>query len=81
MPYIPNSDRAALNSDERFPVTPGELNYVITRAVHDYLHRRGVSYAVYNELIGVLECTKLELYRRLVAPYEDQKIKQNGDVP
>ena len=31
-------------------------------------------------LIGVLECAKLELYRRVAAPYEDDKIDENGDV-
>lgn len=29
---------------------------------------------------GALECTKLELYRRRVADYEDQKIADNGDA-
>ena len=33
-----------------------------------------------NEVIGVLECAKLELYRRVAAPYEDDKRLQNGDV-
>ena len=27
-----------------------------------------------------LECAKLELYRRLAAPYEDEKRKETGDV-
>jgi hypothetical protein len=27
-----------------------------------------------------LECCKLEIYRRLVAPYEDKKKEENGDV-
>jgi len=27
-----------------------------------------------------MECAKMEIYRRLVAPYEDRKIVQNGDV-
>jgi hypothetical protein len=39
-----------------------------------------VGYAEINEVVGVLECCKLELYRRLAAPYEDTKIKENGDV-
>jgi hypothetical protein len=33
-----------------------------------------------NEAIGVLECAKLELYRRVAAPYEDEKIAESGDV-
>jgi hypothetical protein len=31
-------------------------------------------------MIGVLECAKLELYRRVAAPYEDAKCEDNGDV-
>ena len=31
-------------------------------------------------MVGVLECAKLELYRRMAAPYEDEKIEDNGDV-
>ena len=30
--------------------------------------------------MGALECAKLELYRRVAAPYEDVKIMENGDV-
>ena len=40
----------------------------------------GERYAVYNELIGALECAKLELYRKRVAPYEEEKIAENGEV-
>ena len=38
------------------------------------------SYHAYNEIIGVLECVKQEFYRRMVAPYEDKKCEENGDV-
>jgi len=31
-------------------------------------------------VIGALEACKLEFYRRAVVPYEDKKIKENGDV-
>lgn len=59
---------------------PGELNYAITVMMINYLNRKGVSYTNMNEVIGVLECAKLELYRRMTAPYEDTKIDENGDV-
>lgn len=29
---------------------------------------------------GAIECAKLEFVRRVVSPYEDQKILENGDV-
>ena len=58
----------------------GELNFAITTLVKDYIGLKGMSYSTINEAIGVLECAKLELYRRLAAPYEDKKIEENGDV-
>lgn len=88
MPYIDAARREEFEVDTDFvptPETPGELNYVLTVAVKNYLELRHfengrISYSDYNEVIGVLECMKLEIYRRLVAPYEDKKIEENGDV-
>lgn len=77
MPYIKQEDR---EEAPVAPTTPGELNYVITLRVDEYLRGKGVSYTSLNEVIGVLECAKLELYRRIAAPYEDQKKHDNGDV-
>lgn len=57
--------------------SPGDFNYVITRLL---VRECPDGYADYNALIGVLECAKLEYYRRAVAVYEDQKIRENGDV-
>ena len=37
-------------------------------------------YAVYNRAMGVFDCAAREFYRRVVAPYEDKKIMENGDV-
>jgi len=44
------------------------------------IEKKGLSYSNVNEIIGALECIKLELYRRVAAPYEDLKIEENGDV-
>ena len=81
MPYIDSRRRLRIDSGER-PQTPGELNYRITRLLQTYIDvtKGGVSYTNINEVIGVLECVKLELYRRMSAPYEDKKIEENGDV-
>ena len=61
----------------------GNLNYVITRCVLAHLQHGKTEkphYKDYNEVIGVLESAKLEVYRRMVAPYEDTKVVENGDV-
>ena len=80
MPYVNQEARDRLESGGK-PEGPGELNYAMTRLVDEYLCRKGrVRYAHLNEAIGVVECVKQELYRRVAAPYEDQKITEMGDV-
>lgn len=82
MPYIKLEDR------ERFypyevgdPETPGELNYVLTQICLGYIYDGGPhNYQKLNDVLGALECCKLELYRRVVVPYEEEKIRLNGDV-
>lgn len=79
MPYIKQYRRDVLKGKAK-PYNAGELNFKLTSEILEYIDKRGPSYAVYNDVIGVLECLKLELYRRAVAPYEDSKIEENGDV-
>lgn len=83
MPYIPMGERIAVaqaldRGDS--PKTAGSLNFAITSFIDNVIAQRGLSYAVINEVIGALECAKLELYRRVAVPYEDSKIAENGDV-
>ena len=59
---------------------PGDLNYAITERCKSWLEQHGTTYTAINDVIGVLECAKLEFYRRVAAPYEDKKIDENGDV-
>ena len=82
MPYIRQEDRQRFDriiDSIPAPESAGELNYVFTRIIHDYVGNRW-NYAGMNDVLGALEGAKLEFYRRVVAPYEDQKIQQNGDV-
>lgn len=80
MPYVDEEARIRLDGGAA-PGNAGELNYVITRIVDAYLMQRGgLRYAGINEVIGVLECAKLELYRRIAVPYEDGKKEASGDV-
>lgn len=80
MPYIEPQDRLHILADEKSISSPGELNYFISTLVNWYINEKGKNYSTLNEVIGVLECAKLELYRRVIAPYEDIKIEDNGDV-
>lgn len=79
MPYIKEEDREQI-ADFNHPVNAGELNYKITLLLIEYLENNGKNYQKMNDIMGALEGAKLEFYRRVAAPYEDQKIKENGDV-
>ena len=82
MPYIKKSARGEIAAG-RSPKSPGELNYAITELIKRYLKENGknpTGYGDINEIVGVLECCKLEFYRRIASPYEDEKIQSNGDV-
>lgn len=58
---------------------PGHLNYVIYQMVSASF-RSKPSYTRGNRVLGVLSAVGHEFYRRLLAPYEDEKIEENGDV-
>ena len=84
MPYIlpqkrPPIERLVTHLDD-FVMTAGDLNFCITKLVMQYAKRSRPNYATYNECIGVLECAKLEIYRRVIGLYELEKLAQNGDV-
>ena len=85
MPYIKSTDRARLDAAIdalALLMTPeqraGELNYIINRLMLKMLGKG--KYQDINELIGALECAKLEFYRRKAGPYEDEKAAANGDL-
>lgn len=85
MPYIKPYQRDILEPfvDELAQrcSTSGDFTYVIyalAKTMVKYQHGRDYDYL--SKIIGCMECAKTEFYRRIVAPYEDQKIKENGDV-
>jgi hypothetical protein len=63
---------------------PGVLNYCVTALIKStyrlVTNKSVLSYADHNSAIGMLECAKMEFYRRDTSPYEDEKIRENGDV-
>ena len=92
MPYIVPDKRAVLDpgiievvdgfrqleSDDPDNNFEGNVNYAITKML--VLAYGKTSYRDINDVIGALECCKLEFYRRRAASYEDQKAFENGDV-
>lgn len=93
MPYIKQDDREyidkglenltnqiALIVDTKDKM-PGTLNYTITKLIGDvYGPIENLKYNDFNAIIGMLECCKLEFYRKQCAPYEDIKLRENGSV-
>jgi hypothetical protein len=86
MPYIENKDRNKFTLDtllseiQYHGITPGELNYLITRLAKAYVDTKGLNYTHINDVLGALEGAKQEFYRRVAVNYEQNKIKSNGDV-
>ncbi|HLD91378.1 MAG TPA: hypothetical protein VI911_10235 [Patescibacteria group bacterium] len=84
MPYIEQRIKTTIDPKLKriinSTLTEGELNYAITKLCISYIEHHALNYTSLNAIVGALECAKLEFYRRLVGPYEDEKIKFNGDV-
>ena len=85
MPYIKKSDRHKICNDKIFIDmdvinTAGEIQYAIAEILKNYMNRKGLNYQNCNDVMGALAGAQMEFYRRTVAPYEDKKIKENGDV-
>jgi len=80
MPYIHNKvNRARLDKivdDFSSMNDVGHLNYFLFKLAK----KDCFGYQGYRDFFGEIESSKLEIYRRLVAPYEDKKIEENGDV-
>lgn len=81
MPYVDQATRERLDTScGPHPQTAGELNYVLTRLCIGYLVDKKLTYALLNEVMGVMSCARAEFYRRVVVPYEQVKCDENGDV-
>jgi hypothetical protein len=79
MPYLENGIRASL-AQGRVAKTPGELSFSMSQLIKGYIAMRGTSYGTFNDIVGAMECLKLELYRRLIGTYEQKKCDENSDV-
>lgn len=86
MPYLIQTSRERVDEElmelgiQWAPENAAELNFAVSSFIAKHLETQGVSYSAINEMIGALECAKLELYRVLASPYEDTKMQQNGGV-
>ena len=90
MPYIQHRDRELYKKhldaivEEFIMSSPeedlgGQLNYCISYLL-TRLWEEKQRYVRINTLMGAIEGAKLEFYRFHVAPYEEKKRHENGDV-
>jgi len=84
MPYIKKSERiffdTHLNSIGPYTTSKGELNYCVTQLALHYIKDHGKTYTNISEAAAALVDAADEIKRRLLAPYENQKIEENGDL-
>jgi len=71
-------NKTNLNNPHDFSNYLGRINYCFSRIIYGVM--RDVSYRNIAMVTGVLENIKQEYYRRVAEPYEDMKIRQNGDI-
>ncbi|SDN61027.1 hypothetical protein SAMN04488516_103179 [Desulfonauticus submarinus] len=84
MPYIDKNKRELfdkyLEEIAKSIKNEGELNYCFYKLSCLLIERIGESYANLSMCSSAMEHAKLEWYRRKLVPYEDKKIKENGDI-
>ena len=87
MPYIKNTAREQYDGAienliftlEKNEFPGGHLNYIISKLCNAKF-RANRKYSEGESVVGLLECAKQEFYRKMLAPLEEEKIKENGDV-
>lgn len=82
MPYIEKDRRKYMDEIVRlmkaFKVKAnGDLNYILYKFCKEHVES---SYNNYKNFCGELRQCATEIERRILGPYEDEKIKENGDI-
>ncbi len=84
MPYIPGSRREVfdglLRQCAEYVQNEGELNYCIYKLSTLLIEKTGESYSNLSMCSSAMEHAKLEWYRKRLAPYEERKIMEHGDI-
>jgi hypothetical protein len=87
MPYIKKEQRPKIDElvaplVEHIKSLPmedqdGSMNYAVTKMLKGIYPQK---YFHFNRALGVLSAITHEFYRKIIGPYEDTKISENGDV-
>lgn len=78
MPYIKQIDRDRIDPLIKILFeelkTKGNIIYAIGHLLRLFIQREDKKYTNLNDAMGIIECVKQEFYRKVVAPYKEQKI-------
>ena len=82
MPYIKQErrkecDEVVTKMEDKKVVADGDLNYILFKYCKFFIKP---SYNNLKNFCGELRQCATEIERRLIAPYEDLKIEEDGDV-
>jgi len=87
MPYIKKEQRPAIDKliqpiiehVKSLPIEDqdGSINYAVTKIFKNVYPKK---YFHFNRALGVLTAITQEFYRKIIGPYEEEKIQENGDV-
>ena len=87
MPYTTKKDRekyephlSALREAMNENMSKGDLTYLLYCLGLEYFNSKGASYTTMSTAIGSLNDAGAEIRRRYLNSYEDEKIKENGDI-
>lgn len=91
MPYLPKARKKLIHNqnyetsrkliiDLDVPNCGGDLNYLFTIILVDYLKKKGLNYNNASDITKALDNCKHEFYHRILAKYELVAIERNGDV-
>lgn len=85
MPYIDRKDRKkfqkSINELVKLAKNNGELKYIISEFIGGWIAENNLySYSGISNTISALHEAELELYRRILAPYEMGKIDKSEDL-
>lgn len=82
MPYVTQDKRPTLDTLVEIMQSMGisgngDLNYVLFKYCKYHIKP---GYNNYKNFLGELDECRAEIRRKLLGPYEDKKIQENGDV-
>jgi len=84
MPYIKRERRSLFDSHLEACASQilneGDFNYCIYKMASLLIEGIGGNYQNLSMCSSAMEHAKLEWYRKRVAPYEEKKIAENGDI-